>query len=124
MAAHQRSNNVHTYTNSNDLPFNDTLNLSYEPLTSHNLRSLVKAILNENQTELVVVEQRLEDIKRPRFLRTRSEKEEQIRDAAKNIRIYEDNIIYLNNLLSSIDNGLPYELSDYLNERKQIARSR
>lgn len=68
--------------------------------------------LLRTETEIAVQYQKLEDIKAPKFLRTITEKEEQIRNQLLYIQALQSAAERLRNMIQLIDSGESYSLDD------------
>jgi hypothetical protein len=84
----------------------------------------VKSVLDDYNNQLVICQDRLEDAKRPKFLRTRAEKENELTIQLNNLRNVEESIVYLTELLDLISKGSPYTISEKLQSRRAIANSK
>lgn len=66
--------------------------------------------ISQYNVEVQVQRSRLEDIRRPRFLRTPAEKEQQLRQQLDYIQTLEQSLENLAQLKNNIESGLAYEM--------------
>ena len=80
-----------------------------EAIERENDLGYVKNVITDLEAELEVQKMKLEDIKKPVFLRTPQEKEQQVRSQLKRINGIEEDISNNKTLLNKIKNGEKYE---------------